>query len=96
MHHEAGRLVDDDEVVVLGDDVERDVLRLRLGGLGRRHLDGEDLAGRDLGRAAGDGIAATQHPAFGDQRLQPRAAELEQVVCQHAVEPQPFILRARR
>ena len=31
MHDEAGRLVDDEEMVVLVDDVERDIFGLRLG-----------------------------------------------------------------
>ncbi len=37
MHHESGRLVDDDELVVLIDDIERDGLGARLGRGGRRH-----------------------------------------------------------
>ena len=39
MDDEPGRLVDDDEILVLVDDVERDILALRRGGHGRRHLD---------------------------------------------------------
>ena len=34
MHHQAPRLVDDDDVVILIDDVERDILTRRLGGDG--------------------------------------------------------------
>ena len=39
MHHEALRLVDDDDVVVLIDDVERDILALGFGGDRLRHVD---------------------------------------------------------
>ncbi len=48
MHHEARGLVDDDDVVVLIDDIERDILA---GGLGRdrfRHVDCDRIARGDM------------------------------------------------
>ena len=55
MHHEARRLVDDDDVVVLVDDIERDVLALRLG-IGRlRHVDYDRIAGDDMISGVADG-----------------------------------------
>ena len=44
MHDEPRRLVDDDEVLVLVDDVERNILALRLGGRGGGHVDRVGLA----------------------------------------------------
>ena len=41
MHHQACRLVDHDERVVLVDDIERDVLARGAGGRGRRQGDGD-------------------------------------------------------
>ena len=55
MHHEAGRLVDDDDVVVLVDDVERDILALRLGIGGFRHVDYDRIAGSDMISGVADG-----------------------------------------
>src|SRR5437660_242503 len=57
MHHEAGRLVDDDDVLVLVDDVERDILSLRGGIGGFRHVDYDRITGADMisGVADGDG-----------------------------------------
>ena len=58
MHHEARRLVDDDQRVVLIDDVERDILRLERCGYRRRKLEREAVARFDpicdvlYGRAA--------------------------------------------
>ena len=43
MHDHSGRLVDDDQVRVLEADIERDRLRLRLGGFGFRQPYGNDL-----------------------------------------------------
>ena len=40
-----GRLVDDDQMRILEADIERDRLRLRLGGFGFRQPHGDDLAG---------------------------------------------------
>ena len=45
MHHHADRLVDDDQVLVFKDDIERDRLAAGLGRSGRRHVDPHALAG---------------------------------------------------
>ena len=44
MHHEAPGLVDDDDVVILIDDIERDILALGLGGDRLRHVDCDRIA----------------------------------------------------
>jgi hypothetical protein len=47
MHDHSSRLVQDDQVAVLVDDVEREILSLDPEGLGRRHIDLEALAFRE-------------------------------------------------
>ena len=86
MHHQAGRLVDDDDVVVLVDDVERDALALGLGRLRRRHLDRDDLAGVDAIAGIADRAGADRDRAVQDQRLEPRARQFG-AGGEHAVEP---------
>ena len=44
MHHKPRLLVDDDEIGVLIDHIQRNILRLRRGGHGRRHIELIDLA----------------------------------------------------
>ncbi len=92
MHHEASGLVDDDDVVVLIDDIERDILAHRLGGGRFRHIDCDRIAGSDMisGIANGgvlDGGAVDRNLAGEDQRLQPRPGKFGKVFGQHAVEP---------
>ena len=48
MDDKAGRLVDDDQLGVLVEDVERDVLALRLRRLRLGQVDRDDVAGRHL------------------------------------------------
>ena len=48
MHHEPVGLVDDDDVVVLIDDIERDILAPGLGGDRLRHVDCDRIAGSDM------------------------------------------------
>ena len=74
MHDEAGRLVDDDEGVVLIDDVERD--RLRRGRRGREggQSELEALARFDPVFWVLYGRPAACHLPLLDQSLQPRAA----------------------
>ena len=55
MHHEAFRLVDDDDVVVLVDDIERDILACGLGGDGLRDVDCDRIAGGDMISGVADG-----------------------------------------
>ena len=78
MHDHPRRLVDDDQVRVLEADVERDRLRLRLGGFGFRQEHGDDRAG------SGARCRVAQHPAAAfdapveDQLLQAAARQLRQ------------------
>ncbi len=44
MHHKPFGLVDDDDVVILIDDIERDIFSLRLGGNRFRHVDCDRIA----------------------------------------------------
>ena len=59
MDDQAGRLVDDDDVGVLVEDVERDRLALGLGLVRLGHGDGDVLAGRDLAVRLGAGLPPT-------------------------------------
>ena len=45
MHHQPSGLVDDDDVVVLVDDIERDIFAGGLGGDRLRHVDCDRIAG---------------------------------------------------
>lgn len=95
MHHQPGGLVDDDEVVVLIDHVQRDILALRLGGYGRRDRDGEFLAGFDPQIRVFYGRARSRNRAFRQKRLQAGARKIGQMRCQKTVEPLAFIRVAR-
>ena len=86
MNHEAGRLVDDDEVLVLEDDVERDVLGLWQGGDGGGQVDGVDRARDHLGARVGGGLAVSGDAAFLDQDAQARAGHAGSGVRQPFIE----------
>ena len=58
MHHEPCRLVDDDDVLVLIDDVERDVFSRRLGLLGLGHVHHDQVARIDAMARIKDRAAA--------------------------------------
>ena len=64
---EAGRLVDDDEVFVLEDDIERDVFRFGQRADGDGQVDGLDGAGDDFGAGVGRRLAVGGDAAFLDQ-----------------------------
>ena len=97
VHHEPRGLVDDDDVVVFMDDIERDVfaLRRRIGRL--RHVDYDRIAlGHVISGVADgggfDGNAIYCDLAYCDlagldQRLQPGTRQVGQALRQHAVEP---------
>ena len=59
MHHEPCRLVDDDEVVVLVDDGERDRLALRLRGSGRRQVERHARPGCSFRPGSSTGVPST-------------------------------------
>ena len=78
MDDQAGRLVDDDEVVVLVDDVEGDRFRPRLGRHRRRHRHDDLLAGTDDPARLGDRHPVDGHRAVDDQGFRARPAEFRQ------------------
>ena len=96
MHHQALRLVDHDERVVLVDDVERDRLGRRLGRFRLRQRDGNDIAGIDLGRRIADCARRDRDLTGQDQRLQARARQRWNPRRQHAIEPPARFLRRYR
>ena len=96
MHDQALRLVDDDDVVVLVDDIERDILALGLGGDRLRHVDCDRIAGGDMISGVADGGALGGDGAGQDQRFQPRARQFRAAHREHAVEPGRSLVAARR
>ena len=92
MHHETGRLVQDQQVGVFIEDVQIELLRLGLSGLGRRHVEQValalfDLAGWLFYRRPGLAVGASQrHAAAFDQRLHATAREVRQRCRQRTVE----------
>ncbi len=87
MHDQAFGLVDDDDVVILVDDIERDILARRLGGDRFRHVDCDRIAGGDMISGVADGGAFDGDGTCEDQRFQPRARQLRNAHREHAVEP---------
>ena len=77
MDDEIGRLVDDDDVGVFINDIERDRFALRYGGT-RRHLEREAFAGLDLAACVVGGFVVLKQPLVRHQRLHARAAHLQQ------------------
>ena len=72
MDHHAGRLVEDDDVVVLEHDIQRDVLGLRCRLAHWRQQQRVFRLGPHRLRRVGHGGAVLGHRAVEDQRLQPR------------------------
>ena len=87
VHHKVSRLVDDDDVVVLVDDIERYILRHGLGGCYFRHVDYDRIARPDMISGVADGGTSDADGARENQRLQPRPRKFRHVACEHAVEP---------
>lgn len=69
MHDQSGRLVDDDQLVVLIKNVERDGLALRGGGFGLRHGDLDLFAGRQLAFRFARCHAVDENRALSDEGL---------------------------
>ena len=95
MHHEAARLVDDDEIVVLVDDIERDIFALRLRIVRRRHVDHDRVGGVDAVFGIADGPPADRDRAVENERFQPRARQALDPRRQHAIEARAGILGRR-
>src|SRR5262245_60095343 len=87
MDDEAGRLVDDDEGVVLIDDVERNSFGCGLGGDGRGQADAHMLARLDLAARLAHGRPLDSDAAIGNKGLESGPARLREPALQEAVEP---------
>ncbi len=88
MHDEAARLVDDDEVVVLVDDGERDGLAFGLRRLRPRGTaDGDRLAGVDAVAGIADRAPADRDFAVEDEGFQSRPRQIADFRREEAVEP---------
>lgn len=86
VHDEARRLVDDDEVVVLVGDRERDRLALRLGRLRRRQLHSEYLGWFDPQARVTYGSSRSPYMPGPDQSLDARAAYVGKKFGEHPVQ----------
>ena len=73
---EPRRLVDDKDVVILENDVKRDVLRFRFGGHGWRNGDVDDVGFIDLDAGLGGDFAVHLDESGIDKPLQPRPGEV--------------------
>ena len=93
MHHEARRLVDDDERVVLIDDIERNGFGAGLGGTGGGQAELESVARFDPVFRVHYGRRAQGDVALLDQALHAGAAQLGQALAQEAVEPLAVMAR---
>jgi hypothetical protein len=85
MHHHSGGLVDHGEIVIFVENIQRDRFGRYSHRLRRRDFDFDDLAGFEaVGRFRGDAIHA--NTTFGNQCLEPCAAEIGSVGGEKAVE----------
>ena len=82
----ASGFVEDDQVSVLEQDVERDILGLRLGGNRSGQRDDIDAAGLDRRAGAGFGAAIDRDRAFLDQRLGTGARDLPRLCGEEGVQ----------
>ena len=87
MDDEPGRLVDDDEVVVLVDDGEFDRFACGSAGDRRRHRQRDPRSACDLAARVEHRHAVDGHLALPDQRLQAAARQIALQPRQHPVEP---------
>ena len=76
VYDESGRLVDDKDVVIFEDDVERNVLRLRLGGHRWWNGDVDDIGFFDLGAGLGGNLTIHLDESGVDKPLQPRPGKV--------------------
>jgi hypothetical protein len=86
MDHEAGGLVEDEEVRVFEEDIERNILRLEQGGLRRRLADRDGVASVYFVARFG-GFSRECDVALLDERLKSRAGEMGDLCGEEAVEP---------
>jgi hypothetical protein len=84
--YQSRRLVDNDQMRILIDDIESDCLGLRYGILGGREGGGNFRARFDPVARLNYGLAVHPHMAFGDQTLKARAADIIEAPAQNAIE----------
>lgn len=87
VHDEPCRLVDDDEILVLMDDGERQSLAERLGGKRRRNAEIDPAASPDLARGIAHHDPVAAHEALAHQALEPGTGEIVEHAGKDAVEP---------
>ncbi len=76
MHHQTGRLVDDKEMRVLENDIQRNVFALGLSGLGGRNYEGHRFASDETTVGVGDRATRDQSRPLLDQSFYPRAGDM--------------------
>ena len=86
MHDQPFWLVDDDDVVVLIDNVERDILAHRLRRNGFGNVDCDRSSSNDMISGVADGVAPGGDGTGQNQRFQPRARQFRAEHREHAVE----------
>jgi hypothetical protein len=87
MHDHAGRLVDDEQVLIFVDRIEHHRLGSERAALGRRHEhDLDALTGADLARCGARSRSIQRHMALRDQRLQVTARKLRRHLHDRLVE----------
>ena len=100
MDDEGRRLVDNQQMRVLEHDVQRDILALRLGGLGGRDLQRHLLASDKAAVGVVDNATSDHGAALLDQRFDARARNMGlgdfRAVREKAVEPRAGFLRRDR
>ena len=94
MDDHSRRFVHDDHVIVLVDDVERDILPGRRRRNRRRHRDFKDVASFDPSGRLRYCLAAERDVARGKQRLQAGPRQLRQGFGQHFVEAHAVAVRS--
>ena len=87
MHHKPGRLVDDDDVCIFVEDFERDILRLRLCGRGRRNLKDDVRPSSEARVRVVQNLAAQAYLAVLDERLQTAPRKPFSMAREESVEP---------
>ena len=96
MHDQALRLVDDDNVLILEDDIERDILALWLGRGGLGNVDCDRIAFGNMISGVANGGALGGDGTGEDQRLQAGPRQFGAKHREHTVEPGRSLVAADR
>lgn len=89
MHHHAGRFVDDEQIAVLIDDLERDRLGRCNRGISLRNLELDNVSGRDAIRGIGS-LAVDPNQAAFDEPRRGGPAQVERILRYEAIEAGRF------